>query len=319
MLYRTVEALDVRLSAIGLGGHEFLQDGSSRGFNEDFKNAVKPGYASPGYGGDKRRALLKTAYEHGINFFDVTIDPEKEALGRNLREAPPPYPVYVQTRPEGMGYGYDPANRKMADYALLRAEVQRILNLMRLERVDFFNFPFLQEALDADPEYLAKTRHNIARLKKEGLIRFATADNFSGEATYLAQVGAGCFDALAMNFSFADDGARARALPAAAERGMAVVGREVFQKGRLFKMGEEADIADRDLLARLALKWNLAVDGLTLTLVGAEDGAQLENSLRAVAEPDFDEAEAEALAAVRATETYREFSTAKRQRFSPQT
>ena len=316
MLYRSIDALDIRLSAVGLGGHEFLADGSSRGFNEDFKNAVKPGYTSPGYGGDKRRALLKTAYDHGINFFDVTIDPEKEALGRNLREVPPPYPIHIQTRPEGMGYGYDPANRKMADYSLVKAEVQRILSLMRLERIDFFNFPFLQEALDADSEYLDKMRHNIARLKQEGLIRFATADNFSGEATYLAQVGAGCFDALAMNFSFADNGARQNVLPAAAERGMAVIGREVFQKGRLFKMGQEAGIEDRDLLTRLALKWNLGIEGLTLTLVGAEDSAQLENNLQAVAEAKFSEDETASLDALRASETYREFSETKHQRFA---
>ena len=90
MIYNRVEKLGIELSAISLGGHEYLPDGSSRGFNEDFKNAVKPGYQGQGYGGDKRRALLRTAYEYGINFLDVTIDPEKEALGRNLKEVPHP-------------------------------------------------------------------------------------------------------------------------------------------------------------------------------------------------------------------------------------
>ena len=41
----------------------------------------------------------------------MTIDSEKEALGRNLKEVPPPYEIYIQTRPEGMGYGYDPNNQ----------------------------------------------------------------------------------------------------------------------------------------------------------------------------------------------------------------
>ena len=49
----------------------------------------------------------------------MTIDSEKEALGHNLKEVPPPYEIYIQTRPEGMGYGYDPNNQKMGDYALL--------------------------------------------------------------------------------------------------------------------------------------------------------------------------------------------------------
>ncbi len=316
MIYNRIEKLGVEISAIGLGGHEYLADGSSRGFNEDFNSAVKPGYVGQGYGGDKRRALLQVAYEHGINFFDVTIDPEKEALGRNLKEVPPPYEIFVQTRPEGMGYGYDPDNKKMGQYSLLKAEVERILGLMGRDHIDFFNFPFLQTALDADPEYLDKMRHNIAALKKEGLIRFATADNFSGQATYLAQVAAGCFDTLAMNFSFADDGAQDQVLPAAAERGMGVIGREVFQKGRLFKMGAEVGIGQGDLLARLALKWNLDVPQVTTSLVGAEDRAQLENCLAAVSSADFTSAEKEAFERLQTAPTYIDYSGQRRARFS---
>ena len=63
-----------------------------------------------------------------------------------------------------------------------------------------------------------------------GLIRFATADNSSGERTYLAQVEAICFDAL-------------------------------------------------------ALKWNLANDAVTTTLVGAEDKDQLLNALSVIDHP----------------------------------
>jgi Predicted oxidoreductases (related to aryl-alcohol dehydrogenases) len=119
----------VRLSRIALGGHEYLPNGNSRGFNEDFQKAVTPGYIFPGFGGEKRKALVKAAYDAGVNFFDVTHDSEKEALGRNLTEMPPPYPVYVQTRGELMNYSYDPGNQKMTDLGLLRAEVQRILKL----------------------------------------------------------------------------------------------------------------------------------------------------------------------------------------------
>ncbi len=68
MIYRKIEPLGIELSAIGLGRHEYMPDGSSRGFNDDFKSAVKPGYQGQGSGGDKRRALLQVAYESGINF-----------------------------------------------------------------------------------------------------------------------------------------------------------------------------------------------------------------------------------------------------------
>ena len=315
MIYRKIEKLGIGISAIGLGGHEYLPSGNSRGFNEDRQNAVKPGYRGEGYGGDKRRALLKVAYEHGINFFDVTIDPEKEALGRNLKEVPPPYDIYIQTRPEGMGYGYDPNNQKMGDYNLLKTEVERILTLMNRDHIDFLNFPFLQSALDADPEYLDKMRHNTGELKREGLIRFATADNFSGERTYTSQILAGCFNTLAMNFSFADSAACQTVLPAAQSKGMGIITREVFQKGRLFKMGQEAGIADRGLLARISLRWNLSIPQVTTALIGADHTAHLQNSLSILDHLEIAPEENEILQKLLTSPTYQSYSTERQRRF----
>jgi aryl-alcohol dehydrogenase-like predicted oxidoreductase len=312
MLYRPVGNTGVELSVIGLGGHEYLPDGRSRGFNEDSREAVKPGYKGEGYGGEVRRALLAAAFESGVNFLDVTIDPEQEALGRNLQEVPPPYDVYVQTRPQGMGYGYDPANRSMAVYDLLKAEVTRVLGLLRRERLEFLNFPFLQPALDADPDYLAKIADNIARLKSEGLIRFATCDTFSGEATYLAQVKAGCFDALVANFSFLDSVLQRQAIPAAREHGMAVITRELYMKGRLFRMAAEAGIDDLDALTRASVKWNLSVDGVTVAMVGCDRVAHLENAVSALDAPDLSDEERAMLARIEETPTGREYAASRR-------
>ena len=315
MIYRQIGDSDVQLSVIGLGGHEYLEDGSSRGFNEDFAAAVRPGYVGVGYGGEVRRQLLATAFEHGINFLDVTIDPEKEALGRNLKEVIPPYEVYIQTRPEGMGYRYDEHNAKMAQYPLLKAEVERILTLLQRDRLDFLNFPFMQSALDHDPDYLDKISDNVNRLKRAGLIRFATADNFSGERTYLAQANAGCFDSLAINFNFADAGATRSVIPQAQELGLAVITREVFLKGKLFQMGDEIGVTDRDLLARVSLKWNLGVNGVTTALVGAHVPDQLHNSLSVLDNLAIQPDEAALLEQLRTSATFQTESTQKTRRF----
>lgn len=315
MIYRQVGHSDVKLSAIALGGHEFLPDGSSRGFNEDFPAAVQPGYTAPGYGGERRRGVLAAALEHGVNFFDVTIDPENEALGRNLKELSLPYEVYVQTRPQGMGYGYDECNRKMADHGLLRAEVLRLLGLLQRDHIDFLNLPFMQSALDADPDYLEKMRQNIDALKKEGLVRFASADTFSGEKTYLAQIDAGCFDSVDINFNLADAGPRQNVFPAAAKAGMSVVTREVFMKGALFKMGAEAGVTDRNRLARAALKWALAVDEVTSVIVGVHDCAQLQCSLDVADSPELSEDQEALLATLRETQAFKDFAEAKDRAF----
>jgi hypothetical protein len=46
--------------------------------------ATVPGHIGVGYGGELRRDLIGFCYAKGINFFDATMDSEKEALGRNL-------------------------------------------------------------------------------------------------------------------------------------------------------------------------------------------------------------------------------------------
>ena len=84
MDFYQVAGTNVRLSRVVLGGHEYLPNGNSRGFNEDFAKAITPGHSFPGFGGEQRKAVLAAAYDIGVNFFDVTLDAEKEALGRNL-------------------------------------------------------------------------------------------------------------------------------------------------------------------------------------------------------------------------------------------
>jgi aryl-alcohol dehydrogenase-like predicted oxidoreductase len=315
MIYRRTERVDLELAAIGLGGHEYLPDGRSRGFNEDPKRAILPGTIFRGFGQEKRRRVVASAYGHGINFFDATLDSEKEALGRNLHEMPPPYEVYVQTRPEGMVYSYDPYNRKMAHYDLLEAEVRRGLGLLRRDHLDFLNVAFMQSALEDDAEYMLKIAANVERLKEEGLIGYACADTFSGERTYLQQIEAGCFDAIFINFNLADGCGQHKVLPAADARGMGVFAREAFMKGALFKMGMEAGITDRDRLARVALKWVLAHKAVTVVVVGADNPAQLANSVSVLEDIELDEQEQRTLEQLRETHAYQAYAGRKRKQF----
>jgi aryl-alcohol dehydrogenase-like predicted oxidoreductase len=259
--------------------------------------------------------VLVAAYEHGINFFDATMDSEKEALGRNLKEIPPPYEIYVQTRPEGMVYSYDPFNRKMAQYDLLRAEVQRCLKLLQRDHLDFLNIAPLQSALDHDPEYLDKIAYNVEMLKKEGLIRFACADTFSGERTYVGEIERGCFDAIFINLNLADDCGRHKVLPMAAERGLGVLSREAFMKGALFRMGDEVGLMDRNRLAQIALKWNLSREEVTTVVVGVDNPGQLASNAQVLDDLTLHDEEREVIDKLRASSTYRDYEERKRKQF----
>lgn len=279
MRYKKLGRTGIEVSILSMGGHEYLPDGRSRGFNEDFNLAVKPGYIFEGFGADRRKNNLSIAFEHGINLFDVTQDSEKEALGRNLKEISLPYEIFIQTRPEGMVYTYDLYNRKMAQYELLKAEVQRSLKLLKRDRLDFLNIAFMQSALDHDPEYLDKIKDNVVRLKKEGLIRFVCADTFSGEYTYLTQIESDVFDAVYINFNFADYGAIRKVFPATTEKKLGVISREAFMKGQLFHMADEIGYSDRNKLAQIAVKWNLSHEAVTTVVVGTNNPEHLKKNL----------------------------------------
>jgi predicted aldo/keto reductase-like oxidoreductase len=315
MIYKKMGNNSAEISVLAMGGHEYLPDGRSRGFNENFDLAIKPGYVFEGFGQERRKKVLSLAFEHGINFFDVTQDSEKEALGRNLKEITPPYEIYIQTRAEGMVYAYDRYNKKMAQYELLKAEIQRGLKLLQRDHLDFLNIAFMRSALDHDPEYLEKIRYNIETLKKEGLIHFACADTFSGEYTYMKQIESGCFDAVYINFNFADYGGKRRVLPAAKEKGLAVISREAFMKGELFKMGDEVDLRDRSKLARIALKWNLSNEEVTTVVVGTNNPDHLLKNLEILNDLEINDEEKDIIEKIKTSSIYKAYEERKTKEF----
>jgi predicted aldo/keto reductase-like oxidoreductase len=306
---------DIDVSIFAMGGHEYLPDGRSRGFNEDFDLATKPGYIFEGFGQGRRMKILSIAFQNGVNFFDVTQDSEKEALGRNLKEVSPPYEIYIQTRPESMVYTYDQFNKKMADYDLLKAEVQRGLRLLQRECLDFLNIAFMRSALEHDPDYLDKIRTNIWNLKKEGLIRFACADTFSGEYTYLKQIEAECFDAIYINFNFADYRATRKVFPAAKEKGLPVISREAFMKGELFKMGDAVGLKDRSKLAEIGIKWNLSHEAVTTVVVGTSNPDHLRKNLEVLNDLKLNSEDYEIIEKIKSSPLYKSYEQKKKREF----
>ena len=288
MQFSEVGDSGVHLAAIGLGGHEFLADGRVKAMGEDFYRAVKPGMVWPGFGGEQRRQMLRIAYGAGINFFDLTMDSEKEAFARNLKELPPPYPIYVRTCPEGMVYNNDPGDAdksKLLNYTLLRAEAQRSCALLGRDRIDCYNFGLFPPAVRKQPGYVEALATNVQRLKQEGLIRFSCVDTLSGEEISLQMIETGAFDAVFTAFSVVNDAALRSVVPAARGRGMAVFVREAFLKGRLFARGRGARNPRSAELARAAERWILAQGVATAVVVGVAKPEQLQHNLDAADEP----------------------------------
>ncbi len=314
MEYVALGNTGLKISKLAMGGHEYLPNGKSRGFNEDFSKSTTPGVLFEGFGAENRLRVLKESYDLGINFYDVTQDSEKEALGRNLKQMPPPYEIYIQTRPEGMMYTYDENNVKMANLELLRAEAQRILKLLNRDTIDFFNLAPMKDAWKHDPEYFEKLSYNVSVLKKEGLIHFACADTFSGEETYLKLIASGQFDVVYINFNFADYQAQRKVFDAAKEKHMGIVTREAYMKGQLFRMAKEAQIEDTGKLADAALRWNLAQKNVDIVVYGTGKPQHLRSAALA-SEGEFTEEDEMLIERIKQTESYREYEKNKTEEF----
>jgi aryl-alcohol dehydrogenase-like predicted oxidoreductase len=310
---------DVRLSEIGLGGHEFLPDGRVKAMGEDFHRSVTPGVIWEGFGQDDRRSLLQTALEAGVNFFDVTVDAEKDALGRNLEELSPSSPVYVQTRPEGMVYNNDPADEekeKLLSYDLLAEEARRAAGLLRRDVIDYYNFGIYGPAVRRRPEYLGTLAGNVERLKREGLIRFACADGLSaGESLALEMIETGAFEAIFTNLSPLCDEPLHRLIPAARTRGLAIFTREAFVKGRLFTVAEAAGLTDRARVARAAIRWTLSQGIVTSLVVGVAEPAHLTANTEAAAASTLTADDEAVLEALRETPEFTDARAAVNQMF----
>lgn len=179
------------------------------------------------------------------------------------------------------------------------------------------NLGILRDAIDGDPEFLARLGDNVRALQKDGLIRVARADTFSGQSTYLAQIECGAFDVLNVNFNPADDAARDAVFAAAKKAGMSIVVREAYIKGEWFRLGHEAGVADEETLARAAMKWVFAQANVGAVIVGAGTPAQLRCAAAALADPVSTDAERDALARVLQSDGFRTLAARKRAEFLP--
>lgn len=302
MTSRTLGASGTVISAVGLGGHEFSTAGRIRGLHDDVAKALTPGTILPGFGGPERRTLLRSALARGVTLFDVTIDSEKEALGRLLSELGAGPEVLVQTRPDGFVYTYDPGNRAFLERDRLLREIERICGLLRRPRVDILNVGISGASLQA-PGYLDRLAASLDALRSRGLVSLFACDTFSGEGTYLSLIDSGLFDILYVIYGPLADGAERRLLPAAAARGMGVIVKEPFLKGDVFRAADAGGLSSDDhaAVAGAALRWILRRAEISSIVVGVRDERELVIDLSAC-DATFDDEDRSLLAAIAAND-----------------
>lgn len=293
----------VEVSEIGLGGHEFADSSHIRGFHDDLWKSLTPGEIMPGFGEDARGAVIAAALERGVNFLEVTIDSEKEALGRNLHALGVSEDVVVQTRPCGFVYTYDPGNLSFLDREKLFREIERICGLLRRPYIDILNVG-LDDKSFADGRYFAVLGANLKALKDAGLIRHAGCDTFSGGIAYETMIASGLFDVLYLIYNPLSDFAEEKVFPMVRDRGMGVLVKEAFLKGQIFKTALSMGIERERFgwVADVVLRWILRRSEISCALVGTSNVNHLLANLQASNRPPLNEEERAFIAHLRASE-----------------
>jgi aryl-alcohol dehydrogenase-like predicted oxidoreductase len=337
---RTLGHTGIPVSALALGGHEYLADGRLKGFGDDFENAVLAGYRRSDFGGPARRAIVTRALARGVNYFDVTIDPEVEALGRTLRSpavfdvtamtgvsgvtgasgpAAGAESVLVQARPQGLCYRYDPGNPGLVRPGVLRAEVRRLAELLGRGRVDVLNLGLEREALDpvtGRPDYLKALAEILTELRADGLVGLVACDSlFSGESQYVTLIESGCFDVVWLTFGPLTPAPAEVVLPRAREAGLGVVAREAFGKGALFRFAAEAGVAAGEV-AGAAQRWVLSHAEVGTLAVGVRTADEFDRNADAATRP-YTDADRTLLDRVLATDAARAAVTESTAAFRP--
>ena len=119
MQFHQVPGTNVRLSRAALGGHEYLPNGNSRGFNEDFAKAITPGHSTTAI--SVKPAYPEAHSSRGRAYFDVgAFEKALSDLNEAIRWRPR-YPVALAVR--GLTL------EKVGDVARAKADYEAVLKI----------------------------------------------------------------------------------------------------------------------------------------------------------------------------------------------
>jgi aryl-alcohol dehydrogenase-like predicted oxidoreductase len=260
-------------------------------------------------------AAIRHAVEAGINWIDTApaygIGHSEEVVGRALEPWSPGEDVFVFTK---CGRRLSPAGEPLTDLrpASIRAECERSLDRLRIERIDLYQFHWPDDMTGTPVEDSWAT---VAELIEEGKVRWAGVSNFDVERLERCER-VRHVDSLQPPLSLINRAARTSVIPWCREHGTGVIAYSPMASGLLSgrfdsarvealaaddwrrrspeftepRLARNVELVDRlrpiagDLgidVPALAVAWVLATEGVTGAIVGARRPDQIEGWISA--------------------------------------
>lgn len=256
MIYKPYGQTGTQVSAIGFGGMRFRD-----------QNDV-----------DQCAALVKAAYDAGVNYFDTAIGYGKseELFGVAFKEMLPERrerPFYVSTK------------TMQAEPGEIRRELETSLERMGLDAVDFYHV-WCVLTLDAYRERKAKgALKEFERLRDEGLVKHVCVSTHMPGADIGELLDDYAFEGILLGYSVMNFAYREKGIEAAACKGMGVVVMNPLGGGIIpgnphrFEFVRTREGED---VVQGALRFLINDPRISVALVGFSDEKQLADAIGAV-------------------------------------
>ncbi len=225
---------------------------------------------------DASAALVHHAHAQGINYFDTAPyycdDRSEEIMGRAFRTMARDS-FHVSTK------------CAEADGDKLRASLERSLQRLGVDAIDFFHIWCLLR-----PEQLDERRRRGAiaaaqRAKEEGLIKHLVVSSHLNGEDNAAVLDAGLFEGITIGYNAINFPFRAKTLEAAARHGLGVATMNPLGGGLIPRNAERLAFlkgpADRDVV-QAALRFNVSQPAITCALVGFANATEVDAAVAAV-------------------------------------
>ena len=275
MEYRTLGKTGLQVSVLAFGGAEIGYEGASE---------------------EEVATIVSSALDAGVNVFDTAecyVDSE-EKLGRALAGKRDEVLIFTKC---GHASGLEGADWEPA---MLARSIDRSLANLQTDHVDLIQLHSCSAAVLEQGDVIEVLR----RAREVGKARFIGYSGDSADA--LAAVRTGAFDTLQTSVNIADQEAAELTIPHAVERGMGVIAKRSIANAawkysdlpsnsyhheywrRLRELGYEFLQGDLRRSISVALRFTLAIPGVSSAIVGTKNpGRWLENS-RMIADSDLE-------------------------------
>ena len=266
MKYRTLGRTGLKVSEIGIGGHEYRR----RSFVKDGRFTVLD---------PNRPRFVAEAIERGINYFDTTFTEEAQSLGYALKEiGADRSSIYISAMsisPFARMNERPPSQWK----AYLEGQINERLKLLHTDYVDVFTLGIVENSFDAG--ILKTVLEYLVEFRERGMLRFVGASGHDPELMSKLIEDFDSFDTVLTRLNFVLDPSRGL-LNSARNHNVGVVAMKAFcwdEYGVSFipvrKQLVESLLPSGPTAAQMAIRWILQSKEVSTVVPGMNSMEEL--------------------------------------------